>query len=158
MNTEESLPFSLKQLILSFQKKPSVEDTPMDVARIQVNNTISRLAFFYEKFRNAIDYKEENLLRKNAIARILKRRLIPGADINKVAKHLVYELIRGRYLPNNSVPETKVHEVAHTINNYVLLLHEVIRDHRGQDYYSYRKWILEIASIIIMNQKIVLNC
>jgi hypothetical protein len=152
MNTEESLPFSLKQLILSFQKKPSVEDTPMDVARIQVNNTISRLAFFYEKFRNAIDYKEENLLRKNAIARILKRRLIPGADINKVAKHLVYELIRGRYLPNNSVPETKVHEVAHTINNYVLLLHEVIRDHRGQDYYSYRKWILEIAAVELESQ------
>ncbi|MBU0613453.1 hypothetical protein KKB10_05595 [Patescibacteria group bacterium] len=147
MITEDSLPFSLKQLILSFQKKPPIEDVPKDVARIQVNNTISRLAFFYEKFRNAIDYKEENLLRKNAITRILKRRLVPGADINKVAKHMVYELIRGRYLANNSVPETKIHEVAHTINNYVLLLHEVIRDYTGQDYYNYRKWILEVAAV-----------
>lgn len=152
MTTEDSIPFSLKQLILAFQKKPPVEDVPKDVARIQVNNTISRLAFFYEKFRNAIDYKEENLLRKNAIARILRRRLVPGADINKVAKHLVYELIRGRYLPNNSVPETKVHEVAHTINNYVLLLHEVIRDYKGQDYYNYRKWILSIAAVELESQ------
>ena len=152
MTTEDSLPYSLKQLIMAFQKKPAVEDIPKDVAKIQVNNTISRMAFFYEKFRNAIDYKEENLLRKNAIARILKRRLIPGANINKVAKHLVYELIRGRYIQNDYVPETKVHEIAHTINNYVLLLHEIIRDYKGQDYYNYRKWILDIAAVELESQ------
>ncbi|MFA6392147.1 MAG: hypothetical protein WCW66_05405 [Patescibacteria group bacterium] len=152
MITEDSLPFSLKQLIMAFQRKPAVEDIPHGVARIQVNNTISRVAFFYEKFRNAIDYKEENLLRKNAISRMLKRRLVPGADINKVAKHLVYELIRGRYLRNKSVPETKIHEIAHTINNYVLLLHEVIRDYTGQDYYDFRKWILDIAAVEIETQ------
>ncbi len=54
MTTEDSIPFSLKQLILAFQKKPPVEDVPKDVARIQVNNTISRLAFFYEKFPKGI--------------------------------------------------------------------------------------------------------
>ncbi|PIS43097.1 MAG: hypothetical protein COT24_00005, partial [Candidatus Kerfeldbacteria bacterium CG08_land_8_20_14_0_20_40_16] len=142
---EDSFPFSLKQLILSFQQKPPVEDIPKDVARIKVNNTISRVSFFYEKFRNAIDYKEEQLLRKNAIERILKRRLVPGAKIEKVSRHLIYELIRGRYLPNNAVPETKTLEIAHTINNYVLLLHEIVRDFKGQDYYDYRKWILSIA-------------
>lgn len=154
MITEDSLPYSLKQLIMAFQKKPAVEDIAKDIAKIQVNNTISRMAFFYEKFRNAIDYKDENLLRKNAIGRILKRRLVPGADINKVAKHLVYELIRGRYLPNKYIPETVIHEVAHTINNYVLLLHEVIRDHTGQEYYNYRKWILDIAAVELETQLI----
>ncbi|PIY95470.1 MAG: hypothetical protein COY66_06765 [Candidatus Kerfeldbacteria bacterium CG_4_10_14_0_8_um_filter_42_10] len=152
MTIEDSFPFSLKQLILSFQQKPPVEDIPKDVARIKVNDTISRVSFFYEKFRNAIDYKEEHLLRKNAIERILKRRLVPGAKIEKVSRQLIYELIRGRYLPNNAVPETKILEIAHTINNYVLLLHEIVRDFKGQNYYDYRKWILGIASVELEGQ------
>lgn len=152
MTTEDSFPYSLKQLILAFQQKPVIEDVAKDVARIKVNDTISRVSFFYEKFRNAIDYKEEHLLRKNAIERILKRRLVPGAKINKVATHLIYELIRGRYLPNNAVPETKINEVAHTINNYVLLMREIVRDYKGQDYYNYRKWIIGIASVELERQ------
>lgn len=152
MNSEDSLPFFLKQLVVAFQKKSSIEDFPQDAARIKVNKTISRMAFFYEKFRNAIDYKEENLLRKNAIERILKRRLVPGAKVKMVARHLIYELIRGRYLPNNAVPETKILEVAKTIENYVLLLHEIVRDFRGQAYYNYRKWILGIAAVELETQ------
>lgn len=152
MTLEESLPFSLKQLVLAFQQKPPVEDVPKDAVRIEVNKTISRVAFFYEKFRNAIDYKEEHLLRKHTINRILKRRLVPGAKIDRVARHLIYELIRGRYLPNNAVPETKISEVAHTINNYILLLHEIVRDFKGQGYYDYRKWILSIAAVELETQ------
>lgn len=149
---EESLPFSLRELILAYRQKTELEEVPEDIARIQVNDTISRVAFFYEKFRNAIDYKEEQLLRKNAIERILKRRMVPGAKITKVARQLIYELIRGRYLPNNAIPETKIPEVANTINNYVLLLQEIIRDFRGQNYYNYRKWILSIAAVELEKQ------
>ena len=44
--------------------------------RLQVSELISKMAFFYEKIRNTVDYKEDHLLRKNAIARILKRQIV----------------------------------------------------------------------------------
>jgi hypothetical protein len=94
--------------------------------KIKVSTLISKMAFFYEKIRNSVDYKDEHLLRKYAIERILKRQLvIQGAlseqRVEEVSRHLLTELIRADYLPNNKIPETKIGEIAATINKYVLL-------------------------------------
>lgn len=104
-------------------KKVSVDD---DVPRIRVSALVSRLAFFYEKARNAIDYEEEHLLRKNAISRILKRQIvIEGVvrqfDSKEIADHLLTELIRGGYLPNDSILETKIDEVADILEKFLIL-------------------------------------
>src|SRR3989344_7526426 len=40
---------------------------------IHVGEVLGSVSFLYEKARNAIDYKGEHLLRRNAIERILKR-------------------------------------------------------------------------------------
>jgi len=84
------------------------------------------MAFFYEKVRNAVDYEEDHLLRKNAIARILRRQVViegllkmPTTEV--LARHLLEELIRGSYLPNNKLPEVKVTEVARTLDKYLRL-------------------------------------
>ena len=45
-----------------------------DEEKIKVHQVSSKVAFLYEKLRNAVDYQEEHLLRKIAIERILKRR------------------------------------------------------------------------------------
>lgn len=99
-----------------------------EVPKIKVSELISKMSFYYEKIRNAVDYKEEYLLRKNAIARILKRQLvIEGAitaQVSKsrdIAKHLLIELIRAGYLPNNKLPETKIDEVGEVVEKYILL-------------------------------------
>ena len=104
-------------------KKISIDD---DVPRIRVSALVSRLAFFYEKARNAIDYEEEHLLRKNAISRILKRQVvIEGVirqfDSREIADHLLTELIRGGYLPNDSILESKIDEVASILEKFIIL-------------------------------------
>lgn len=91
------------------------------VAKIEVHDTISNVAWAYEKLRNAIDYQDEHLLRKNAIERILKRRLVSGATAKQVAEPLILELIRSRYLPNNKLPVTMINQAAEIINAYIRL-------------------------------------
>jgi hypothetical protein len=118
----------LFQVIYSEKIKTETQDE--DVPRLKVSTLISRLAFFYEKIRNAIDYDEEHLLRKNAILRILRRQVviegvIKEADSADIASHLLTELIRGSYLPNNKLPETLVAEVASRLEKYICLKNEI---------------------------------
>ena len=115
----------LFQVIYSDQNKKASNDND-DVPKINVSSVISKAAFFYEKIRNVIDYDEEHLLRKNAITRILKRQIviesmIKNVDVTEVSKHLLSELIRGGYLPNDKIPETKIPEVSKMLDKYLKL-------------------------------------
>ena len=111
---------ALQNLLDSFKKSEPVyaEDEV-----IQINQVIGKAALIYEKVRNSMDYQEEHLLRKNALYRILKRKLfIEKILINqseeKLAEQIVYEMIRAGYLRNNQVPKTKVTDVLNVIHKY----------------------------------------
>ena len=54
---------------------------------IKVHLVTSAIAFMYEKIRTIVDYKEEHLLRKSAIFRILKRRFSESDDFYKIAEN-----------------------------------------------------------------------
>lgn len=101
--------------------------TPADasVATIDVHDTVSNVAWAYEKLRQAIDYQDEHLLRKNAIERMLRRRLVAGVTADTIAEPLILELIRGRYLPNKTLPATLITQTADVINKYVHLWTQV---------------------------------
>lgn len=99
-----------------------------DKEYLQVSELVSKMAFYYEKIRNTLDYKEEHLLRKFAIERILKRQVViegmisfRSASAEEVAKELLIELIRGRYLPNNEIECEKIKEIAAVITKYLKL-------------------------------------
>ena len=72
---------------------------------IEVDEIVSYAAKYYEKIRNAVDYKEEHLIRRGAIERILKRRITIDPTLTSLGKSLVVELIQAGYLPNNTLPE-----------------------------------------------------
>ncbi len=89
-----------------------------ETARIDVHAAVSRFAVLYERIRNAVDYKDDHLLRKAAIVRILKRQLVFESDPVEIATNLVRELIGARYLPNHELPETLIGEVADRVRTY----------------------------------------
>ncbi|HRT11480.1 MAG TPA: hypothetical protein P5194_03025 [Patescibacteria group bacterium] len=102
-----------------------VKDTS-DQPKIKVSSVISRMAFFYEKIRNVVEYKEEYLLRKEAIKRILRRKTVIEGDTKEcqaaeISEHLLTELIRGGYLPNNQLPLSLIDEVAVIIKKYLVI-------------------------------------
>lgn len=114
----------LFQVIYSSQKE-EVEKN-FNIPKIKVSELISKMAFYYEKIRNIVDYNEEYLLRKNAILRILKRLIIIEGVIkvsrsDEIAKSLLIELIRAGYLKNNTVPELKIKEIGNLIEKYLKL-------------------------------------
>ena len=90
--------------------------------KIHVDEIASKVAAFYEKVRNVIDYREEHLLRKNTIERALRRRIFLKDLGKKFAEPLIKELIRSGHLPNDSVPESKIPEIQKIIDNLIYLL------------------------------------
>ena len=102
--------------------------TPIDEI-LKVNAVIGKAAFVYEKVRNAIDYQEEHLIRKSAIYRILKRKLLLEKVIlenylldkyhhENLPKQLLQELIRGGYI-RDKVPVQMVKVVDDIIQNII---------------------------------------
>lgn len=118
-----------------------------EVAKIEVHDTVSNVAWAYEKLRQAIDYQDEHLLRKNAVERIIKRRLVAGVTAEAIAEPLVMELIRGRYLPNNHLPTTIIQEAATVINAYIHLWTQVptLADPRESD--RLFNWIVSLMAV-----------
>ena len=111
------------------------------IPKIKVSTLISKMAFYYEKIRNSVDYKEEYLLRKNAIERILRREIIiqgtfkfKKVESGEVSKHLLTDLIRAGYLPNDTIPESKIDEIALVIEKYIDLKTHSIQKIRPADY------------------------
>jgi len=88
-------------------------------SKIHIDEIASGVAKFYEQIRKIIDWKDDNTLRRGAIERILKRRLLPKIiagsftqdDAFNLAETMTEELIRGGYLPNHEVPQSRVEMV-----------------------------------------------
>ncbi len=116
------------------------------VPLIEVHDTISNVAWAYEKLRQAIDYQDEHLLRKNAIERILKRRLVAGVTADTVAEPLILELIGSRYLPNKALPVTLINETAEVLNRAIHLWTQVpTMPHEESD--KLFQWYIGIISV-----------
>lgn len=122
-----SLDHSIRKLFQVIYKEQNKEEKVSDnEAKIKVSELISKMAFYYEKIRNAVDYNEEHLHRKDAILRILKRLIVIEGIIKvskseELASNLLIELIRAGYLPNNKVPESKIDEVAEIVEKHIKL-------------------------------------
>lgn len=152
-----SLNENIKRLFqVIYQEQNEEEKDEEEVPKIKVSNLISKVAFYYEKIRNAVDYKEESLLLKNAIARILRRQIIIEGAIavqelkgRGIARHLLLELIRAGYLPNNKLPENKIDEIGAVIEKYIKLKKYSLADDNGLEYKEkndFTKWIITLAA------------
>jgi hypothetical protein len=119
---------------------PPVVVLPPEGARITVHAAVSRFAVLYEQIRNAVEYKEDHLLRKGAILRILKRQIVLETDPVIIATNLVRELIGARYLPNATLPDSLIDDAALRIRKY----HAVVRARVGGE--RFHRWVLGVIS------------
>ena len=147
-----------KKLIDDYKEAVTLEKSYNETGdeKIKVHQVSSKIAFLYEKVRNAVDYKEEHLLRKNAIERILKRRLTTEKNELDAAKFLIYELIRARYLPEDKIPEKRIYEIKEIIEKYTLLINKIPEepDDKEIDLEYLFDWIVGVAACEI-EEKIV---
>lgn len=94
-----------------------IQSAKKPVTPIHVDEIASHIAKFYEQVRKVIDWKEDNVLRRSAIERALKRILFPklsgvtlksDIDTYRVAYSVTADLIRGGHLQNDEIPQEQV--------------------------------------------------
>ena len=107
---------------------------------ISVDEVIARVASFYEKIRGIVDWREEHLLRKTAIERILKRRMMIQKFDEDFAEHFLSELVRGGHFPNKRITFAKVDEIQTILEKYVFLFGES-QNKKIED------WLFSIAAV-----------
>jgi hypothetical protein len=111
----------LLEMIRVFERTAQIALPPED-SRLKLNTVVSKISFFYEKLRNAVDYAEEHLLRERAVYRNLKRTMtVTNRSGAAIAKPLIYDLIRSGYLPNDQLHENVISQVEVIINRYIIL-------------------------------------
>ena len=140
----------------NFSEQEAIEIKKEEIPKIKTNKVTEKLAVFYEKIRNAIDYKEEHLIRQFAIKRIIKRYPLNNLDRTaELAKQLLYELVQARYFDDNEVPESRIDEIKLVLDKYILISQEI----KGPYSSDFKHWLLaimscEIEEIIISPRKI----
>ena len=114
---------------------------------IEVDEVASRVALFYEKVREVVDWKEEQLLRRSAIERILNRKMIFGEN-EETARSLIVELVRGGHLPNKKIPEIKSKEIAQILKKYIYFI-EKVKSSADKNQGDFSKWMVSLMAVEI---------
>lgn len=113
-----------QSLIANF-KLIKAKSKPEDSSKLSVSQTVSFFAIVYERIRNAIEYRDEHLIRRAAIERILKRRLLLNSQGNGEAENLLREMLWARYFPEGSLGSADTEKVQNLINKYVRARNEL---------------------------------
>ncbi|HQM15618.1 MAG TPA: hypothetical protein PLM16_00190 [Candidatus Woesebacteria bacterium] len=129
------------------------------ISPIEVDELTSKIAKLYEKVRRIVDWKEENIIRRTAIERILKRTLLSeisgigqGAlDAEKITEPLVMEMVRSGYFSNGRVSRNKIPLAKASLAKYIYILnHSPFSTKEGslkiKEKINFFNWILEIAA------------
>lgn len=114
-------------LIKVFTEK---EDTSSSQDGIRVNPIVSEIATWYEKMRNAMDYRDDEVVLRAAIERILKRRHFYGGKGKTIASPLLRELTWARYFPDGSLTQKTVSDVENIIDLYLHLRSEALKRYK----------------------------
>lgn len=125
----QSLSQFARLVVSAFEKREEEEPGK----RITVNPIVSKFASVYEKVRNAMEYREDEVILRSTIERILKRRLLLGGNAKTASEPLIRELLWARYLPENSIPQTMIADVEQTIDLYLELRLKVMAQHKFPD-------------------------
>lgn len=110
----------IQELIDKLKNQKTLKPSSPDDALINVNKLTEKAGAAYEKLRYLVDYKDERHIRRSAIERIIKRKIIFEKG-EGIGLSLIQELIAGRYLANNTVPESAGKEIEKIILAYKTL-------------------------------------
>ena len=115
-------------------------------ATIHADEVASKVAAFYEKIRGIIDWREEHLLRRGAIERILKRRLFLRGGQKIEALPLVLELIRSGHFPNDQIEELKTENVQNALNKYIFIVENSPKPQTEKNRIQLQDWLFSVAA------------
>jgi hypothetical protein len=92
----------IAQLLPFFVHREFPERAASPEEAIAVPSAVQRVDSAYERFRNLLDPGDEDILRRKAIVRFLRRRWELAASPETLAQALLKDLAYGRYIPNDT--------------------------------------------------------
>ncbi|HUQ85682.1 MAG TPA: hypothetical protein VM077_05120 [Candidatus Limnocylindrales bacterium] len=145
--TEAARPVKPLSPLASMLRDALIEKEPVshEEKKIAVNPIVTKFASWYERVRNAMEFREDEVILRATIERILKRRLLLGGNGKSTAQPLVKELLWARYLPENEIAESKVYKVSESIDLHLALRLQVLEEHRMPDSLI-NEWIYDLMS------------
>lgn len=107
-----------------------------EYTKLTVSQTVSFLAIVYEKIRNAIEFREDHLIRRAAIERIMKRRLALNPQGKNESENILRELMWARYVQNGTLGQSDIKNVQTIIDRYVSIRNSLLpgRSQKNKDY------------------------
>ncbi len=144
METQKQLSSISNYLVTHFDKDQTYSFDKM----MTVNPVVSEVASWYEKLRNAMDFRDDDAILRAAIERIIKRRMMFGENPKAMAEPLVRELVWARYFPEGTVPESITDKVEKIMTLHLHLQDKVNRKHRVNKGVV-NEWILHLMSSAI---------
>lgn len=92
---------------------------PDEYTKITVSKAVSFFAIAYEKVRNAIEYRDEHLVRRAAIERITRRRLSLNSRAEGEGENILKELLWARYFQADSMSESDIVAIQKILDTYI---------------------------------------
>src|SRR3989339_440872 len=107
--------------LLSALRSIKTKVRPDDISALSVSQTVSFFALVYEKVRNAVEYREDHLILRATIERVLRRRFSLNPDGRGEAENLLRELLWARYFDNATLGGEDVIKSQELIDKYTIL-------------------------------------
>ena len=114
------------QALLDTFKTAKKRTRPDDISALSVSQTVSFFALVYEKVRNAVEYREDHLILRASIERILRRRFSLNPDGHGEAENLLRELLWARYFDNGVLGAEDNMIIQNLVNKYILLRRQLV--------------------------------
>ena len=125
MDSQNIVLSELTKALISSLAHKSQSTSTLEGDHFEVSQTVSFMGFLYERLRNAVEFNEEHLIRRMAIARILRRRLAINPQGKGEGENLMRELLWGRYLLPKSTSMQDVSQIQKIIDRYLYFLHQL---------------------------------
>jgi len=122
-----SIPLSLyTKALLDTLKSIKSKAKPDDNSALSVSQTVSFFALVYERVRNAVEYREDHLILRAAIERILRRRFSLNPNGKGEAENLLRELLWARYFDNGVLGGEDTMIIQNLVDKFVLLRNQIV--------------------------------
>lgn len=131
-----------QKLISRYKASAEAAKPKEGTSTIHVDEVASRVAAFYEKVRGFVDWREEHLLRRAAIERVLRRKFFLRVGQKIDANPVILELIRAGHFPNDAIDEQKIPEIQSALDKYIYIMENRPKDMKVR----LQEWLTSVAA------------
>jgi hypothetical protein len=147
--SEEIKLSSYTTALISALRQIKPKPRPDDLSVLTVSQTVSLFALAYEKIRNAVEFREDHLILRAAIERIIRRRFSLNPSGKGEAENLLRELLWARYFDTGTLGGDDVNQVQKVIDNYIRLRNLIVIGRPAVEREYFSQFLLDLLTVEI---------